>query len=206
MEPFVVVEDVAAPLDESNVDTDQIMPARFQRRPRNDPFGDYLFHDRRFYGNGGEKPDFVLNQAPYRKARILVAERNFGCGSSRESAPWGLNDFGIRCVIAESFGDIFQANSLKGGLLPVQLDLAACARLRVQLHERPGATLRIELPAQTVTGPDGTTYGFDIDPFRKRCLLKGVDDVDFTLSFDAQLSAFEESYRQKFDWLFDHPR
>lgn len=206
MEPFIVVEDVAAPFDQSNVDTDQIMPARFQRRPRKNSFKDFLFHDLRFREDGGEKPDFVLNQEPYRHARILVAERNFGCGSSRESAPWGLVDYGIRCVIAADFGDIFSLNSLKNGLLPVQLDIDVCISLRDQLHVRPGATMRVDLPQQTVTGPNGAEYHFEVDPFRKRCLLEGLDDIGVTLIHDVEISAFEQVYRQRFDWLFDYPR
>jgi 3-isopropylmalate/(R)-2-methylmalate dehydratase small subunit len=203
MQPFVVLEGVAAPFDQSNVDTDQIMPARFTRRPRKSGYQDYLFRDRRFDEDGREKPDFVLNQAPYRAARILVGERNFGCGSSREQAPWGLVDYGIRCVIAADFGDIFHANALKCGLLPVQLDAAVCASLRQQLHARPGATLRVDLPAQTVTGPDGATHPFRIDALRKRCLIEGLDDIGLTLQHDAAMTAFEEAYRRRFDWLFD---
>jgi 3-isopropylmalate/(R)-2-methylmalate dehydratase small subunit len=206
MEPFIVLEAVAAPFDQSNVDTDQIMPARFQRQPRKNSFKDFLFHDLRFRQDGSEKLDFVLNQAPYRQARILVAERNFGCGSSRESAPWGLVDYGIRCVIAADFGDIFNLNSLKNGLLPVQLEIDVCTKLREQLHLRPGTSLRVDLPRQTVTGPDGVKYHFEIDPFRKRCLLEGLDDIGVTLTHDTAITAFEQSYRQRFDWLFDYPR
>lgn len=203
MEPFLILEDVAAPFDQSNVDTDQIMPARFQRRPRKDSFKDFMFHDVRFREDGSEKQDFVLNQEPFRKARILVAERNFGCGSSRESAPWGLVDYGIRCVIAVDFGDIFCLNALKNGLLPVQLDNDICTRLREQLHERPGTTIRIDLSRQTVTGPDGSDYLFEVDPFRKRCLLEGLDDIGLTLTHDVEIDSFEQTYRQKFSWLFD---
>jgi 3-isopropylmalate/(R)-2-methylmalate dehydratase small subunit len=204
MEPFVVLEDVAAPFDQSNVDTDQIMPARYTRRPRKDGYKDFLFRDLRFRQDGSEKPDFVLNQAPFRKARILVGERNFGCGSSREQAPWGLIDYGIRCVIAADFGDIFYINSLKSGLLPVQLDIGVCAKFREHLHARPGATLRVDLRQQTVTGPDGATYRFAIDSFRKRCLLEGLDEIGVTLQHDAAMTAFEQSYRRKFDWLFNY--
>lgn len=202
MEPFAVLEDVAVPLDKSDVDTDQILPARFMRRPRKEGYDQFLFRDLRFHGDGSEIPDFVLNLPLYRHARILVADRNFGGGSSREQAPWSLLDFGIRCVIAADFGDIFNVNALKSGLLPVQLDIAVCTRLRDQLHERPGTTLRIDLPAQIVTGPDGATYAFRIDAFRKRCLLEGLDDVGLTLRHEAELSAFERAYRQRFDWLF----
>ncbi|MEJ8851158.1 3-isopropylmalate dehydratase small subunit [Variovorax rhizosphaerae] len=202
MDPFVVLEDVAVPLDKSDVDTDQILPARYMRRPRKEGYDQFLFRDLRFREDGSENPDFILNQPPYRQARILVADRNFGGGSSREQAPWGLLDYGIRCVIASDFGDIFNVNALKSGLLPVQLDIAICNRLRQQLHERPGTKLRIDLPAQLVTGPDRATYAFRIDAFRKRCLLEGLDDVGLTLRQEAELSAFEQAYREKFDWLF----
>lgn len=202
MEPLVVLEEVAAPLDQPNVDTDQILPARFLRRPRKEGYQDFLFRDLRLNEDGSEKPDFVLNLAPFRNARILVADRNFGGGSSREQAPWSLSDYGIRCVIAADFGDIFYINSLKNGILPVQLEAAECARLRAQLHANPGAKLRVDLPLQTVTGTDGITLGFKIDPFRKRCLLEGLDDVGLTLQYDAAITDFERSYREKFDWIF----
>lgn len=202
MESFVVVEGVAAPLDKANVDTDQILPARFLRRPRQEGYQHFLFRDQRFQEDGRERPEFVLNQASYRDARILVADRNFGGGSSREQAPWSLLDYGIRCVIAGDFGDIFYVNALKSGLLPVQLDLAVCTRLRQQLHDRPGATLRIDLPAQTVSAPDGAIHAFAIDAFRKRCLVEGLDDIGLTLRHENELTAFEQAYRQKFDWLF----
>jgi 3-isopropylmalate/(R)-2-methylmalate dehydratase small subunit len=196
MTPFTVLEGVAAPLDKSKVDTDQILPARFLRRPRKEGYAQFLFRDWR------DDPDFILNQAAFREARILVADRNFGGGSSREQAPWGLTDYGIRCVIASDFGDIFYFNSLKSGLLPVALDIALCIKLREQLHARPGATMRVDLPNQTVTGPDGAAYLFKIDAFRKRCLLEGLDDIGLTLQNDAAISAFEKSYRQRFEWLF----
>jgi 3-isopropylmalate/(R)-2-methylmalate dehydratase small subunit len=197
MTPFTVLEGVAAPLDKSKVDTDQILPARFLRRPRKEGYAQFLFRDWR------EDPDFILNQAPFRKAKILVADRNFGGGSSREQAPWGLTDFGIRCVIASDFGDIFYFNSLKSGLLPVQLEIDTCIKLRGQLHAKPGATMRVDLPNQTVTGPDGTAYPFTIDAFRKKCLMEGLDDIGLTLQYDAAISAFETKYRERFDWLFN---
>ena len=195
MEPFVVLEGVAAPLDQSKVDTDQILPARFLRRPRKEGYGQFLFKDVM------DNPAFVLNQAPYRAAKILVADRSFGVGSSREQAPWALSDYGIRCVIAVDFGDIFYLNSLKSGVLPIALD--ACDVLRKQLHARPGATMKIDLPSQTVTGPDGSTYRFEIDAFRKKCLLEGLDEIGVTLQHDTAIAAFEKRYRQRFDWLFD---
>ncbi len=203
MEPFVVLEAVAAPLDRPSVDTDQILPARFMRRSRQEGFQHFLFRDLRFRNDGSEIPDFVLNQAPYRNARILVADRNFGGGSSREQAPWSLTDFGIRCVIASDFGDIFYSNAPKCGLLPVTLDIDICRRLREQLHAHPGTTLRIDLPAQAVTGPDGAIYAFTIDPFTKRRLLEGLDDIDLTLLHVATIAEFESAYRRRFNWLFE---
>ena len=194
MQPFVVLEGVAAPLDRSKVDTDQILPARFLRRPRKEGYGQFLFRD------WMDDPKFVLNQAPYREAKILVADRAFGGGSSREQAPWALADYGIRCVIAVDFGDIFYLNSLKAGVLPIALD--ACEDLRKQLHARPGATMKVDLPSQTVAGPDGKTYPFEIAAFKKKCLLEGLDEVGITLQHDAAIAAFENDYRKRFDWLF----
>lgn len=196
MQPFVVLEGVAAPLDKSKVDTDQILPARFLRRPRKEGYGQFLFRD------WMDDPQFVLNQAPYREAKILVADRNFGGGSSREQAPWALSDYGIRCVIAADFGDIFYFNSLKTGVLPVALPAEICSDLRKSLHQEPGATMKVDLPAQTVTGPDGSAYRFEIDAFRKKCLLEGLDDIGITLQHEAAIAAFEAKYRQQFDWLF----
>jgi 3-isopropylmalate/(R)-2-methylmalate dehydratase small subunit len=195
MAPFTILEGVAAPLDQSKVDTDQILPARFLRRPRKEGYGQFLFKD------WMDNPEFVLNQAPWREAKILVADRAFGGGSSREQAPWALSDYGIRCVIAVDFGDIFYLNSLKSGVLPIALD--SCHVLRKQLHAKPGATMRIDLPSQTVTGPDGSTYRFEIDAFRKKCLLEGLDEVGITLQHEAAIAAFEASYRKRFDWLFN---
>src|SRR4051812_43953341 len=154
MQPFVVWEGVAAPIDRSKVDTDQILPARFLRRPRKEGYGQFLFKD------WMDDPAFVLNLAPYRQAKILVGDRTFGGGSSREQAPWALSDYGIHCVIAVDFGDIFYLNSLKSGLLPIALGVEVCADLRKQLHARPGATMKIDLPSQSVTGPDGTAHRF----------------------------------------------
>ena len=199
-----MLDGVAAPLDQSNVDTDQITPGRFLRRPRKAGYQDFLFRDLRFRTDGSENPDFVLNQEPFRKARILVADRNFGGGSSREQAPRSLIDYGIRCVIAADFGEIFYNNSLKAGLLPVQLDIAVCIKLREKLHERPGASLRVDLPQQTVTAPDGAAHSFKIDPSRKHRLLEGLDDIGLTLKHEAAITAFEHAYRGKFDWLFEY--
>jgi 3-isopropylmalate/(R)-2-methylmalate dehydratase small subunit len=206
MEPFVVLEAIAAPFDRSNVDTDQIMPARYMRRPRKDGYQSFLFRDLRFHDDGSEVRTFILNQEPYRKARIIVADRNFGGGSSREQAAWSLSDFGIRCVIAADFGEIFYSNSLKCGLLPVQLDISICANLRAQLHAHPGNLVRVDLRQQAVIGPNADVYHFNIDPFRKRCLLEGLDDIGLTLQQGVAITAFENVYRQSFDWLFDYER
>lgn len=204
MQPFTVLEGVAAPLDMSNVDTGQILPARFLRRPREEGFQRFLFHDMRFDEAGREIPPFVLNQPPYRAACMLIADRNFGAGSSREQAVWALVDFGIRCVVAEDFGDIFHVNAFKAGLLPIRLDLAICRRLRAQLQAAPGSTVRVDLPTQRVTGPDGTDYAFDVDAFRKRCLVEGLDEIGLTLQYGTRITAFEQNYRRRFDWLFPH--
>ncbi|MCR8551107.1 3-isopropylmalate dehydratase small subunit [Salipiger sp. P9] len=203
MEPFTVLDAAAAPLDMSNVDTGLIIPARFTRKPRRSGYQDYLFHDLRFRKDGSEAPGFVLNREGFRDARILVADRNFGAGSSREQAVWSLLDYGIRCVIAADFGEILEANALKCGLLPVRLDAESCLHLRGLLHAEPGARIRVDLAAQRVTGPDGVAYGFDIPPFRKTCLLGGLDDIDITRQHDAAFLAFETAYRQRYDWLFD---
>jgi 3-isopropylmalate/(R)-2-methylmalate dehydratase small subunit len=196
MAPFVVLEGIGAPLDQSKIDTDQILPARFLRRPRKEGYGQFLFKD------WMDNPAFVLNQAPYRAAKILVADRAFGGGSSREQAPWALADYGIRCVIAVDFGDIFYLNSLKSGVLPVALPFDACFSIRKQLHDQPGATMKVDLPSQTVTGPDGKAWPFEIDAFRKKCLLEGLDEIGITLQHDKAIAAFENSYRKRYDWLF----
>jgi len=203
MQAFTDLRAVAAPLEMTNVDTDQILPSRFIRLPRSGGYQDFLFRDLRFDADGTEKPGFVLNQPAFRRAQILVADRNFGGGSSREQAPWGLLDFGIRCVIAVDFGEIFYNNALKNGLLPVQLDAQACAHLRARLASAPGTMLQVDLPSQTVTADDGTRYTFAIDPGRKHRLLEGLDDIGITLRHEAAMAAFEATYRQRFDWLFN---
>ncbi|MEK9944364.1 MAG: 3-isopropylmalate dehydratase small subunit [Alphaproteobacteria bacterium] len=202
MEKFTTLTAVAAPMDRPNIDTDQLLPARFLRRPRDEGFGDVLFIDQRFDDDGNPRPDFVLNQEPYKEARIIVGDRNFGGGSSREGAPWALLDYGFRCIIASSFGDIFYNNSLKNGLLPVRLPEDAVKAIRAQLHDNPGTTITVDLEAQTVTSPNGTTHSFDIEPFRKQSLLKGLDDIGMTLEHEDKIDAFEASFREKRPWLF----
>jgi len=201
MEPFQRLDDVAMPMGTPNVDTDQIIPARFLWRGRKDGWGQLLFNDLRFNDDGSEKPQFVLNRAEYRPARILVGDRNFGCGSSREHAVWSLYDYGFRAVIAPSFGDIFFNNSFQNGFLPIVQPLEVCAALRGLLEATPGAHIVIDLEAQTITAPDGTSYDFTIDPFRKECLLAGTDEVRFTLSQEDKIAAFEKKYETGMPWM-----
>ena len=167
---------------------------RFLSRARGTGLGDCLFRDLRFTKEGAEIPAFILNQAAYRAAQITVGERNFGCGSSRENAVWALYDYGFRAAIAPSFGDIFYNNSLKNGLLPVRLAAEIVARLLAQLQATPGAHIGIDLQAQTVRGPDGAVYNFEIDPFSKHCLLNGIDELEYTLTQADQITAFENRY------------
>jgi len=193
---------VAAPLDLPNVDTDRVIPARFLRKPQGSAgYERYLFHDVRFTAEGAERPEFVLNQPPYRPATILVAADNFGCGSSREAAVWALMAYGIRCVIAPSLGDIFHQNCFKNGLLPVILPADLVADLRRQLHARPGATITADLEAQTVAAPDGATHRFDVDAFAQRMLLTGQDEIALTLGYEAQIRAFEARQHSERSWL-----
>ena len=201
MEPFTRLDAVAAPMPVPNVDTDQIIPARFLRKSRSDGYGQYLFHDLRFEPDGSEKPGFVLNEAAYRGARILVADKNFGCGSSREHAVYALWEYGFRAVIAPSFGDIFFGNSFKNGFLPIVLPAEAVAALRGAIQITPGARIIVDLAAQLVTGPDGTSYRFEIDSYRKECLLKGIDELDFTLARRAEIDAFERRLAEATPWL-----
>ena len=191
MEPFVHLDAVALPITRPNVDTDQIVPARYLQKPRSDDFGAYLFRDLRHHADGSENPDFPLNATPYRASRIVVAERNFGCGSSREHAVWALYDYGFRAAIAPSFGDIFASNALKNGLLPIVLPAPAVERILDQLVQRPGARIAVDLPAQEVVAPDGSVHAFDVDAFSKHCLLEGLDEISYTLTLLPEIEAFE---------------
>jgi 3-isopropylmalate/(R)-2-methylmalate dehydratase small subunit len=201
MEPFTRLDAVAVPMPVPNVDTDQIIPARFLRKSRKDGYGQYLFRDLRFEPDGSEKPGFVLNEAPYRDARILVADKNFGCGSSREHAVYALWDYGFRAVIAPSFGDIFFGNSFKNGFLPIVLPAEATAGLRGAVQSKPGARITVDLAAQLVIAPDGTSHRFEIDTYRKECLLKGLDELDFTLARNFEIAAFERRLAETMPWL-----
>ncbi len=191
MKKFEPIDAVAVPLPQANIDTDQITPARFLHRPRDDDHGQYLFRDLRLGPDGTEVEDFPLNRPAWRGAQVVVAGRNFACGSSRENAVWALADAGMRACIAPSFGDIFRSNSLKNGLLPVVLPAEAVAGIIEQLTENPGAHVQVDLATQTVTAPDGSLHVFDIDPFAKRCLLDGIDELGFTLEHEEEIAAFE---------------
>ena len=192
--PFTQVAAVGVPLDKANVDTDQLIPARFLKYPRDEDNADRLFHDVR------KDPDFVLNIEPYKsQGQILVADRNFGCGSSRESAVYVLQDWGFRAVIAPTFGDIFHNNCFKNGVLPVRLASDVCAKIRADLTSAPGAEIKIDLEDQTVTAPDGQVHKFEIDDFNKYCLIRGLDDIDFTLEHTADIDRFEQDNRPS--WL-----
>jgi 3-isopropylmalate/(R)-2-methylmalate dehydratase small subunit len=194
MEPFKHLDAVAVPIARSNVDTDQIIPSRYLQKPRSDDFGAYLFRDLRFRADGTEIDTFVLNQPPYRPARIVVAERNFGCGSSREQAVWALYDYGIRAAIAPSFGDIFATNSTKNGLLPIVLPEQTVMTILEALQHTPGARVAVDLAAQTVTAPGGATHRFDVDPFVKQCLIEGLDEIGYTLTMLDKIEKFEVDY------------
>ena len=200
MEPFTRLIAIAAPIDEANVDTNQLCPTRFNKVPRGPGHARILFHDRRFHADGSEK-EHILNVEPFNHARIIVADRNWGCGSSRESAVYALHEFGIRCVIAPSFGDIHANNCAKNGLLPLVLGEAECAAIRKQLRERPGATVAVDLEGQTVTDADGGVHRFDIHPVRKRCLLEGLDDIARTRQYAGDIERFERAYRNERPWL-----
>jgi len=191
MDPFVHLDAVAMPIARPNVDTDQIVPARYLQKPRSDDFGAYLFRDQRFLAGDRENPDFPLNRGAYRDARIVVAERNFGCGSSREHAVWALYDYGFRAAIAPSFGDIFASNALKNGFLPIVLPQSTVDAMIAQLEQKPGTRVSIDLPGQTVVGPDGGRHAFDIDAFSKHCLLEGLDEISYTLTLLPEIERFE---------------
>lgn len=201
MQPFTKLTAIAAPIDEANVDTNQLCPTRFNKVPRGPGHARILFHDRRFHPDGSEK-EHLLNAEPFCRAQIIVADRNWGCGSSRESAVYALYEFGIRCVIAPSFGDIHANNCAKNGLLPLMLPEAECAAIRAQLREQPGAELTVDLAKQTVTDAEGKVHAFDIHPVRRKCLLEGLDDIDRTRQYAERIEAFETAYRQERPWLY----
>jgi len=201
MDPFTKLTAGAVPMDLANIDTDRVIPARFLRKSKEAGLGSYFFHDVRFNPDGSENGDFILNQAPYRDAKILVTAENFGCGSSREAAVWALMGSGFRCVIGPSFGDIFFENCFKNGVLAVVLPAEVVAELRRQLHERPGSTIAVDLASQTLTAPDGSTRCFEVDPFRKQALLKGQDEIALTMEYAREIEAFEARHAAEMPWL-----
>jgi len=202
MKKFETFDGVAAPLPAANIDTDKIIPARFLKTIKRTGLGKSLFNDQRYDETGADKPDFVLNRAPYRQAEILIVGENFGCGSSREHAPWALADFGVRCVIATSFADIFHNNAFKNGLLLITLDRDTVATLMEDAGKGANARFTVDLENQEITRPDGSVVPFDIDPFRKHCLLNGLDDIGLTLRKLPKIDAYEACQRSRQPWLY----
>ena len=201
MDKFTKLTGVAAALPIANIDTDQIIPARFLKTIKRTGLGSALFSPLRYREDGSDNPDFVLNKPAYRNARILVAEDNFGCGSSREHAPWALLDFGIRCVISTSFADIFYNNCFKNGILPIVVSKENLEKLLDDADRGANATLTIDLERQVIEGPDGGTLAFEVDPFRKHCLVNGLDDIGLTLEKSASVVAFERKIAVDRPWL-----
>ena len=201
MDKFTKLTGIAAPLPLINVDTDMIIPKQFLKTIKRSGLGVNLFDEMRYDDDGNEIPDFVLNKPAYRNAEILVAGDNFGCGSSREHAPWALLDFGIRCVIAPSFADIFFNNCFKNGILPIVLPQEDVDKLMDDAERGANATLTVDLENQVITGPDGGSIAFEVDAFRKHCLLNGLDDIGLTLEKSASIEAFEAKAAQERPWV-----
>lgn len=195
MQPFTTLTSTPAPLKVINVDTDMIIPKQYLKTIKRTGLGTALFSEMRYREDGSENPDFVLNQPAYRKSQILVAGDNFGCGSSREHAPWALLDFGIRCVISTSFADIFYNNCFKNGILPIVVSQEELEKLFDDADRGSNATLTVDLVNQTIKGPDGGEIRFEIDPFRKHCLLNGLDDIGLTMEKSSKIDAYEEKLK-----------
>jgi len=201
MDKFETLTGIAAPMPLVNIDTDMIIPKQFLKTIKRSGLGANLFDEMRFDRQGNEIPDFVLNQDAYRSAEIIVAGDNFGCGSSREHAPWAIKDFGIRCVISTSFADIFYNNCFKNGILPIVLPAEAVDLLMKDAEKGANARMTIDLEAQTVTASDGETFSFEVDPFRKRCLIEGLDDIGLTMEKAASIDTFEAQANQARPWV-----
>ena len=201
MDKFTTLEGVAAPLDQINVDTDMIIPKQYMKTTKRTGLGKGLFAEKRYRDDGTENPDFVLNKPAYRKAKILVADDNFGCGSSREHAPWALLDFGIRSVISTSFGDIFYNNCFKNGILPIKVSREDLDKLFDDAERGANATLSIDLAKQEIRGPDGGVVTFEIDQHRKHCLLNGLDDIGLTLEKKSKIDNYEGKAKTERPWL-----
>jgi 3-isopropylmalate/(R)-2-methylmalate dehydratase small subunit len=195
MQPFTTLTSTPAPLKVINVDTDMIIPKQYLKTIKRTGLGTALFSEMRYKEDGSENPDFVLNQPAYRKSEILVAGDNFGCGSSREHAPWALLDFGIRCVISTSFADIFYNNCFKNGILPIVVSQEDLEKLFDDADRGSNATLTVDLVNQSIKGPDGGEIRFEIDPFRKHCLLNGLDDIGLTMEKSTKIDAYEEKLK-----------
>ena len=213
MEKFTTIKAIVAPMDRANVDTDAIIPKQFLKSIKRSGFGPNLFDEWRYLDHGEPgmdnskrqlNPDFVLNQARYQGAKILLARENFGCGSSREHAPWALQDYGFRVIIAPSFADIFFNNCFKNGVLPIVLDAAIVDGLFRELAATQGYQLTVDLTQQQITKPDGSTIGFDVDAFRKHCLINGLDDIGLTLQHVDDIKAYEKKRQQQAPWLFQN--
>lgn len=201
MDKFTTLTAVAAPMPMQNIDTDKVIPARFLKTIKRSGLGVHLFDPLRYNADGSERADFILNQDGYRDAQVIIAHENFGCGSSREHAPWALQDYGIRCIIAPSFGDIFYNNSFKNGLLPIRLPRAICDALIEDAKLGGNARITIDLERQVVVRPNGEEIPFDVDPFRKHSLLNGLDDIGQTLQHDARIADYETARRSAQPWL-----
>ena len=201
MQKFKTLTGVAAPMDRINIDTDQIIPKLHLRTIKRTGLGKFAFEEARYDVDGNEKPDFILNQEPYRNAQIIIAGDNFGCGSSREHAPWALTDFGIRCVISTSFGDIFYNNSMNNGLLPIRVSREELDALMADAKDPENPELTIDLEKQQIHRPNGPVVKFDFDEFRRHCLLNGLDDIGLTLQKDDAIRGFENKRKQKLGWL-----
>ncbi|HEX3859549.1 MAG TPA: 3-isopropylmalate dehydratase small subunit [Pseudolabrys sp.] len=200
MEKFTTLEGVAAPLKIINVDTDMVIPKQYLKTIKRTGLGKGLFSEQRYKDDGSENPDFVLNKPAYRKAKILVAGDNFGCGSSREHAPWALMDFGIRCVISTSFGDIFYNNCFKNGVLPIRVSPEDLEKLFDDADRGANATLTVDLEKQEIRGPDGGVVTFEIDAFRKHCMLNGLDDIGLTQQKTGKIASYEEKAKTARPW------
>ncbi|MEC7242973.1 MAG: 3-isopropylmalate dehydratase small subunit [Candidatus Puniceispirillaceae bacterium] len=201
MQKFDKLSGIAAPMDILNIDTDMIIPKQFLKTIKRSGLGVNLFHEMRYDDSGAERPDFVLNKPEYKQAKILVAGDNFGCGSSREHAPWALLDYGIRCVISTSFADIFFNNCFKNGVLPIKVTPEQRDALMADAADAENPELSIDLVNQTISRPNGATISFDIEPFRKQCLLDGLDDIGLTLEKGGEIEAFEASRDTDRPWL-----
>jgi len=202
MEKFTKLTGVAAPMPIRNIDTDMIIPKQFLKTIKREGLGVHLFDEMRYLDDGSENPEFVLNKDAYRNATIIVAGDNFGCGSSREHAPWALKDFGIKVIISTSFADIFYNNSFKNGMLPIRVDAETLGKLMDDAERGANATLTIDLESQTIFGPDGGEVKFDIDPFRKHCLLEGLDDIGLTQQKADKIDSYEDQKKASQPWLF----